>query len=247
MPRVATTLSTRSNHSRPGTTDVPNAWATPPAALQTRVVTTSTASGRNQHSNTGYQTSQRYRRPISISAAAANAVTVRTWFHAVQEVKYACHSRAVSAADSPTRIDTIEVVVRRNVERDRDDRCEDADDRAGQHPPAAGLAQLDRGDDADHDRRAAAPKYASRKAALEFASALMPRITVIASTGSVPFKPHMTKVENTYIIPPAAALPIAAIEVRMTEGLVFMIRSQPGTAARAIVRRPDPIRVLYGR
>ena len=58
----------------------------------------------------------------------------------------------------------------------------------------------------------------------------MPRITVIASTGSVRFRPRMTKVENTYIIPPAAALPIAAMEVRMTKGLVFMIRSQPGTS-----------------
>ena len=29
-------------------------------------------------------------------------VAVRTWFHVVHVEKYACHSRAASAADSPT-------------------------------------------------------------------------------------------------------------------------------------------------
>jgi len=37
----------------------------------------------------------------------------------------------------------------------------------------------------------------------------------------------MTKVENTYIIPAAAALVIAAMMIRMTTGLMFMTGSKP--------------------
>jgi hypothetical protein len=36
-------------------------------------------------------------------------------------------------------------------------------------------------------------------------------------------RPRITKVEKTYIMPAAAALAIAAREVRMTTGLMFMI------------------------
>ncbi len=76
----------------------------------------------------------------------------------------------------------------------------------------------------------AAPRYASRKGALEFASTLMPRIAVIALTGPVRSSPRITKVEKTYIIPAAAALAIAAMEVRTTIGLMFMNWSQPAAA-----------------
>ncbi len=63
----------------------------------------------------------------------------------------------------------------------------------------------------------------------------MPRIAVIASTGPVRSRPRITKVEKTYIIPAAAALAMAAMEVRMTTGLVFMSevnRSSPETIHR---------------
>jgi hypothetical protein len=40
----------------------------------------------------------------------------------------------------------------------------------------------------------------------------------------------MTKVENTYIIPPAAALAMAVMLVRMTNGLIRMFVSQPAIA-----------------
>jgi len=73
----------------------------------------------------------------------------------------------------------------------------------------------------------AAPKYMSRNAGFVLATALMPRIAVIAWTGPVRSSPRMTKVENTYIIPAAAALVIAATMIRMTTGLRFMSGSQP--------------------
>jgi len=60
-----------------------------------------------------------------------------------------------------------------------------------------------------------------------FAAVLMPRIAVMAWTGPVRSSPRMTKVENTYIIPAAAALVIAAMRVRITTGLMFMTRSKP--------------------
>src|SRR5690349_23441403 len=74
--------------------------------------------------------------------------------------------------------------------------------------------------------RMVAPKYPIRKAALALASALIPRIAVMAAMGPVRSSPRITKVENVYIIPPAAALARAASEVRITTGLVVMTRSQ---------------------
>ena len=70
--------------------------------------------------------------------------------------------------------------------------------------------------------RIVAPKYASRNAGFEFATTLMPRIAVIASTGPVRSRPRITNVEKTYIIPLAAAAASAAPEVRITKGLMFM-------------------------
>jgi hypothetical protein len=68
-----------------------------------------------------------------------------------------------------------------------------------------------------------APKYANRNGPLELASTLIPRIAVIAVTGPVRSRPRITKVEKTYIMPAAAALAMAAREVRTTTGLMFMI------------------------
>jgi hypothetical protein len=68
----------------------------------------------------------------------------------------------------------------------------------------------------------------------------MPRIAVTASTAPVRFRPLITKVENTYIIPPAAALAMAAMEVRMTKGLIRMLNSQLAIA-ETIHRLPSGV------
>jgi hypothetical protein len=69
---------------------------------------------------------------------------------------------------------------------------------------------------------------------------------VIALKGPVRSSPRITKVEKTYIIPAAAALAIAATDVRMTIGLVFILRVNGPTSRRSIADCPDRIRIRLG-
>jgi len=64
----------------------------------------------------------------------------------------------------------------------------------------------------------------------------MPRIAVMASTGPVRSRPRITKVENTYIMPPEAAVAMAAVEVSRTTGLRFMVRVNLTGSRRSIAQ-----------
>ena len=125
------------------------------------------------------------------------APTVRTWFHFVHghQVRPPLAQRV--GGRQTRRVDGVEVIVQRHVERHRDDERQHAEHGARQQVAASGLrpsaARQPLPTTAAKQRR---PQKKIRNGALACASALIPRIAVMASTGSVRSRPFMTKVEK---------------------------------------------------
>ena len=118
MPRIATTLSTRSTRSRPGTTDVPNAWATSPRS-------TPDESGHDKH---GKRAQSAFKHGISNVSAISQTDQHQRGGGECRDGADVVPRRPGGevrvpftggvGGRQPDRIDTIEVVVQRNVERD---------------------------------------------------------------------------------------------------------------------------------